>query len=398
MAQRFDAIVVGGGPGGATAARLLAQQGLQTLVLDAQAFPRPKVCGGGVTARTAALLADLDLRPVIDDTTYRFVLGHGDYRVAVTADRPLVFQVRRHRFDHLLLQAAQAAGAQVRTGEPVTDVGEDDDAVTVVTKEGRYRAPFLVAADGAKGLTARRLGAAPLRRWCGAVEWEYPVTQEEHGRWAGSLEFAFGSPRDGYAWVFPKKEHWSVGVCTLRAASSPLPQLLQEYMGRHGLDQRRPGLLRSAWPLAVSPGGAPAVLHTRRAVFVGDAAGLTDPFSGEGIYYAVASARHAAEVLARQSPAGPRLTDYAQRLQKGLLPELRWSWRLARTFYPVGGWMLRSLVRADRTAFAEMLAALARGDADYRRLARQVPGVILRGGRSGRPRPGEPAVEVMVYA
>lgn len=398
MTQAFDAIVVGGGPGGATAGRLLAQQGLHVLVLDAQTFPRPKVCGGGVTARTAALLSDLDLSPVIDDTTFRFVLGHQDHRVAVTADRPLVFQVRRHRFDHLLLQAAAAAGAVVRTGEPVTDVREDDDAITVTTKEGRYRAPFLVGADGAKGLTARRLGAAPLRRWCGAVEWEYPVTDDEHGRWTGSLEFAFGSPREGYAWIFPKKDHWSVGVCTLRAESAPLKKLLQEYMARHRLDDRRPGLLRSAWPLAVSPGGRPAVLHTQRAVFVGDAAGLTDPFSGEGIYYAVASAGHAANVLARQSPARPRLAGYAQLLEKDLLPDLNWSWRLARTFYPVGGWLLRRMVRENRTGFAQLLAALARGDADYRRVTRQVPGVILRGGRGGRPGPGDPVVEVAVYA
>ncbi|MEX2356363.1 MAG: geranylgeranyl reductase family protein [Thermaerobacterales bacterium] len=377
----FDVIVIGAGPAGSTAARHLALRGLYTLLLDARSFPRHKICGGGITARTARALNDLDLSPVIEDQTFRVVLTHGDRRIHITTGRPLVYQVQRRRFDQLLLEAAGLAGCIIRTGEAVIDLQEDDRRVEVITADRRYRAAFVVGADGGQGMTARHIGS-PLRRWCGAVEWEYPLTEEEHvSRWAGALDFDFSAVRDGYGWIFPKQAHLSVGLGVLRARRQRLPNLLKAYMHRNTLDPEREVLTRHGASLAISPQGRIGRAHSRRILLAGDAAGLTDPFSGEGIYYAVRSGQIAAGVLAGQAAGRPQLHLYQAELNSVIGEDLRWSWRLARAFYPAVDWFHRRLISPQRTGFAELLVELAQGNITYREAATRAIPLLLRAGR-----------------
>ena len=132
----YDVIVVGAGPAGSTAARLLSQRGASVLLLDRARFPRDKPCGGGVTIRAAAYL-DLDLSPVIERTVYgaRFFLGLGPaferwYR------QPWTYMTQRRRLDSFLVEAACEAGSDFHDGEAVRAVEVDDGQVTLRSRGG----------------------------------------------------------------------------------------------------------------------------------------------------------------------------------------------------------------------------------------------------------------------
>lgn len=380
----YDAIVVGGGPGGATAARELARAGWTVLLIDAALFPRPKTCGGGVTVRAARLLP-FPVDEVVEarSSCFRFA-WLGRHAVRAQAASPFVYQVRRERFDHLLLQAALSAGAEALLGRRVRALREHEDAVTVELapaedREGGagptvVRARVVVGADGARGSVARAAGLAAGRRYVPAVEAEVPVPQHP----PDALTFDFGLPRHGYAWVFPKQGAASLGVIAFRRPRAPLRQELDRYAALWGLG--RLGGACSGAPLGCD--GAVRAPASRRVALVGDAAGLADPLSGEGIYYAIRSAQLLAETLAPQRPSRPDLARYARRLEGELGPELRWARRLAGGFYAAPG-AFRSLIRR-RPGYADALVRLCRGEIGMAEVARRVARLSLGLGYGAR--------------
>jgi flavin-dependent dehydrogenase len=169
-----DAIVVGAGPAGASAARALAAAGLGVRLLDRQRFPRNKACGGGITTR--ALSRFPWLGPALPRISTHYVSrlhleGPSGASVALTSSTPAVLLIRRCEFDDLLVRLAVQAGAALEEDAWVSAVQADEDGVTARTRDGRtFGARFLVAADGVNGVTARRLGPRtsgmpPGSRW-----------------------------------------------------------------------------------------------------------------------------------------------------------------------------------------------------------------------------------------
>ncbi len=172
--MRYDAIVVGAGPAGSTAALTLAREGASVLLLDRARFPRDKPCGGGVTIR-AASCQDIDLAPVIERTIMgaRFSLRLGS-AFDLRFDEPLTYMTQRSRLDAHLVEAAVSAGSAFRDGESVrsVEVAVNRDglggsgsslagAVTVRTDGGSYTARALIGADGANGVVGRATGIRP---------------------------------------------------------------------------------------------------------------------------------------------------------------------------------------------------------------------------------------------
>lgn len=380
----YDAIVVGGGPGGATAARLLAEAGWDVLLVDAARFPRRKTCGGGLTLRAARLLP-FPVDEVVDARTSAFRFAWAErHAVVARAPEPFLLQVRRERLDHLLLRRAVERGAGLLQGRRVRALAEREDHVDVLVDppaEGPaapevLRARVVVGADGARGVTARSAGLAAGRRYVPAVEAEVPVP----GHPPDAVTFDFALPRWGYAWVFPKGDRSSVGVIAFRRPRRPLRAELDRYASLWGLPEVAGGCEGAS--LGVDGGvRAPA---GRRVALVGDAAGVTDPLSGEGIYYAIRSAAILAGALAGQSPRRPDLSRYAARLTAELGPELLWARRLAAGFYGAPG-LFRPLVRR-LPGYADALVRLCRGEIGMPELARRVALLTLGLGYPGRVR------------
>lgn len=320
----YDAIVVGCGPAGATAALELGRAGVQTLLVERERLPRAKPCGGGLTAKTVSALA-LDLSTVVERTVTAIDLSWRLARPArLHSPDPLVCMVQRSRFDAFLVERALATGnvaladgCAVRGIELRADGGFDVRCVG-----DTHRADVVLGADGANGVVARALGLLRARRLLPAVEAEVEVDDATLEHWHARMGIDMGSMRGAYGWVFPKRDHLNVGVGCFAPQGSNARHL-NRYAAAHlaasvrGRVRRRVGSV-----LPLRPRGAP--IAQGRALLLGDAAGLVDGFSGEGIYWAVRSAQIAAAVVARGAADA-----YAPAIDAELMPELiearRWA-------------------------------------------------------------------------
>ena len=333
----YDAIVIGAGPAGSTAARLLAREGASVLLLDKHRFPRDKPCGGGVTLRAAAV-QDLDLSPVVERTIYgaRFSL-----RLGPSFERrfraPLTYMTQRCRLDSFLAERAAEAGADFRDGDPVRSVevapaGGGGSGlsltprITVRTAGGSYAARVLIGADGANGIAGRSLGLRPAPEEAVALEGNVPFGPDMQSDWAEYVGLDLGALAGGYGWAFPKGDHLNVGVGAWKYAAFTLRPKLAQLCRRYGFDEcSLTGLRGHHLPVRL-PGTA---IAWGPAALAGDAAGLVDPLSGEGIHMAFASGRLAAEcALGVLAGDHPDMRAYQRAVDARLQPELDVSRKL----------------------------------------------------------------------
>lgn len=310
--------VVGAGPAGATAARLLASQGARVSLLEARRLPRPKICGGGLTPKAQRLLPRAALATV-ERRVHRVELRGGHFP-AVWLDEPEaeIAMVERDRFDLALAEAAAAAGADVRDAERVGAIVEDADGVTITTRFGRSRVDAVVAADGDPSGIARRLGlGGPAARHALAFEVDLPLAV---GLPADTAELSFVVP-GGYAWYFPKGDHANVGAGSYRETDpAALRATLTRFARDIGVDAGQ-GRIAGHW---IPQGLRRGSLASRRVVLAGDAAATADPLFGEGIAYALISGIAAAQAIGEW--AAGETTDlraYDARLRDLLGPALR---------------------------------------------------------------------------
>ncbi|HZT53762.1 MAG TPA: geranylgeranyl reductase family protein, partial [Gaiellaceae bacterium] len=343
--ERFDAIVVGAGPAGSTTAYRLARAGSNVLLLDRARFPRDKPCGGGLTIRAVRQMPvppDPVVEHVVDRMGFRL-----DYRSRFERGgrEPLILMTQRRRLDHYLVEQAAAAGATVRDGVKVADVTVGERAVRVAVDGAPVEAAALVAADGANGTTRRALDLGG--EYVLGVALEGNAARGVVGdRYDGLAEFELGTIPGGYGWIFPKGDHVNVGVGGWQYLAGTLRARLSRLCRFYGVPEERMEGLRGH-QLPVRRHGAP--LARGRVALVGDAAGLVDPLSGEGIYAAIYSggeaARAAAELLAGERHS---LSPYAARIERELMPDLDASRRFQDVFYLVPGLYVGLLERSDR--------------------------------------------------
>jgi len=209
--NHFDVIVIGAGPGGATAAFELARAGVKTMLIEKQKLPRHKTCGGGLTYKVTKALG-FDISSVVERTITNFVLTYKmSHPRVVKSPNPLVCMVRRSEFDNLLTSTAVNAGAQLMDETLVENVSADDRC-GISTSQGMYTADFLIGADGATGITARALGLMTDRVLLPAVENEVEVSSQVAEYWRDKMSLDLGTLRASYGWVFPKEDHFNVGV------------------------------------------------------------------------------------------------------------------------------------------------------------------------------------------
>jgi geranylgeranyl reductase family protein len=377
--RRFDVIVRGAGPAGSAAAITAARLGLRVALVDRRRFPRDKLCGGGLTGRAlghytrifgaASPAVPTEIR---SDFTFH---GFGE-DLGTSRDAPPIHLVMRRAFDAHLVALAVAAGAEDVTGADLALDLSDPEQPALTGPGLRLEAPLLIAADGVNSPTAHSLfGRAFDRRQIGfALEIEHPGADPTR-----PLRIDFGAAEWGYGWQFPKSAGTTVGVGGLLAQNPDLKGAMAAYMRRLEIPEgaRVKGQFLPFGAYRRQPGAG-------RILLAGDAAGLVDPITGEGIAHALDSgamaAEAAAEALAAQDPASAlrryrralrpihRGLDHARRLRVILFrPALRPAF-------------IRSF-RHSRSLRRDYLKLLA-GQMDYgplmRRMALRLPGFLLR--------------------
>jgi len=363
--RRYDAdvIVVGAGPAGTTAARLLAAWGISVLLLEKHRLPRYKPCGGAITKRTIQFLAPLDISPVIE-TWIRKLVVQSPSGESFTADLPegLIATVMRDKFDTYLTDAAILAGAKLKSGEPVLKCEQRSGWVEITTTCGTYRCLALIGADGANSVVAEQLGLKPKRRAVSIVAELLPEAKEQ---WDEGIHLHFPFNLNGYAWCFPKGDHLSAGIYTRSPQIPNWREWLYRYLANlelHDcLDRQR--IRGHAIPIADKN----SVFHKGNVIVVGDAAGVADPFTGEGISWSIYTAKLAAAFV-RIFLEGEKdaLSDYTRAVLKGVLSEMSAAHWFARILFSLPQFSFQHFLR--REPVLNNFAKLLGGEVTYREL------------------------------
>lgn len=373
----YDLAIVGAGPAGAATACFAAQSGLRVLLLDKARFPRDKVCGDGLTARAVAVLREMGLEAAVNAVGQR--ITHAtliapatvmNVPLSAASDYPdYALVVPRLTLDALLVQAATQAGAELREGCEVHDIRSGDSQVTLETTAGTITARWAVVACGAHFKLLRSIGLLEQKPETMVAARAY-VSRHASAASAWHLDFGFlTSP--GYGWVFPVNgERANVGVGFFRPQRGRAPaSVLRKYLRR--AETRRalagePGPCEiESFPLRTDFLQAP--LSRGRIWATGEAAGLVNPLTGEGIDYALESGRIAAAEIIRTLRQHLGVTEAARRYEAALHAYFDPLFHFSHALVPV----------CSRPLQISLLARLAR----FRpRLAPRLIQVLLGGG------------------
>ncbi|WP_091641261.1 geranylgeranyl reductase family protein [Micromonospora pallida] len=320
----WDCAVIGAGPAGLSAAYAAARAGARTLVLERAAHPRYKTCGGGLIGTSLAAVAGRIEVPA-DDRVDRITFTRDGRREFTRRHAaPLVTMVRREEFDRRLRDAAVGAGAELRERAPVRAVEQDADQVRIRLADGdTVTARVVVGADGSSGVTARHVGVRHQQVDLG-LELELPVPEDEQARWRGRVLLDWGPIPGSYAWVFPKGDRLTVGVIAARGEGERTRAYLRAFVDRLGLTGLEPAH-DSGHLTRCRADDSP--LCRGRVLVAGDAAGLLEPWSREGISYALRSG-----ALAGAAVAAGDLDGYARAVHAELVPSMRAGHRLLDVF------------------------------------------------------------------
>ncbi len=364
---RCETAVVGAGPAGAVAALHLALAGRDVVLIDKAALPRPKVCGGGVVKRALRHLPagiDLPVERACRRVSMRFL--DGAFAHAVERSDAIVSMTMRADLDFALARAAEAAGARLLAPCTVTAFDRREQHVDLATRRGSVRADFVVVADGATGHCARMAGFEDVLSTIPALEAEVRVDDATLREHADTAAFHFGGVvLGGYGWVFGKRDHLSCGVLSMHRGRVQLRERLELYLRTVGIRDPVSMDVRGY----VIPNRPRASGFARgRVLLAGDAAGLADPVTAEGISLAMQSGAIAARSVIEGADARAVARAHERTVRSEITADLRVARVLARLLYGHPR-VARRLFERSGSSLCEAMTGVSLGERTYSGLA-----------------------------
>jgi len=308
----FDVAVIGAGPGGATASRYLAKEGLKVCMIDKDHFPRDKPCGGGFSVGL------LDEFPYLRKREEEFLKGVAKVGVLHSPNRNIILRgtvdmavTLRIDFDNVLFESAIEEGAQPLVGVRTKSIRFHDEYVEVILKGAEsIKARVIVGADGVSSMVARETGLN--RRWPSSMITacrvaEVPAKYNEIiDRYSENLDYHFyanlgGLP--GYGWIFPKRDTINIGLGIVGTHAHGLPGVFDAFV-RYLKNEKllmKDADVSGARGALVPTGGPLSKSYVDRCILLGDSTGMVSPLTGGGIAYAMRAAKHATLVLSKAS-------------------------------------------------------------------------------------------------
>jgi geranylgeranyl reductase family protein len=348
--------VLGGGPAGAFAAAQLAGAGMRTIVLDEKlAWEKP--CGGGLTYKAYHRYPFLMHNDAPKKLVTQAVLAApGAGEVTLKLNQPLLI-FSRYDLNRLLLERAERAGAQIEKTR-VLGIERQPGGWRLNTKTGSLDADFCVVATGARN-PLRDVGTElTTADTMSALGYYVPGQQDR-------IDIQFLPKLHGYIWVFPRCGHLSVGICGKREPAQALRARLERYMAEKGISFTGAHFYSHVLPSLETRGWKKNRLAGEGWMAVGDAAGLVDPITGEGLYYAMRSGDLAAEALLSEKPLA-----YQRLVRRDFSADLEFSSRLASKVFLgrfLRGSVPERMVQFTRRSprFADLMQDLFAGTQSY---------------------------------
>ena len=354
--------ILGGGPAGAMAAERLARSGVRAVLLDEKlAWEKP--CGGGITYKAYQqypFLRDNDTPKKVVSDTFLDAPPAGSVKMRL-AEPLLVYS--RYDLNRMLLERADRAGAQIEKTR-VLDLERRDCGWRLRTRHGTIDADFCVVATGARN---------PLRAV--GTEWTASDTMYALGYYVPNeqnhIDIQFPPGLEGYIWVFPRNGHLSVGICGKGEPASALRARLERYMEERGLSRKDAKFYGHVLPSLENPAWRRNRVSGEGWIAAGDAAGLVDPITGEGLYYAIRSGDLAGEaILSEHSSLVEKARAYRAMIERDFAADLAFGATLAKhvflgrfLFSTVPAQMVRFLRRSPR--FYSLMQDLLAGTQPY---------------------------------
>ena len=363
----YDVIVIGGGPAGSQAARLLARRGLEVVVLEKGGPDHVKCCAGALSGRALPFLEGIQLPPSTDLKNVELI--YKNKKILYTSQSQIAKFVVRSQLDQTLREAAQKAGALIRYQTAAQQVRLFPDRVEVEVRGGKVQGRYLVGADGATGIT-RRLGSESPKRMAIGLEGEI-FLPEALDKYAEKVLIDISWLSSGYAWLFPKKDRLSVGIVSFSGRPVALRKHFQRFIDSLKLPSPKTHL---AHPL---PALAPEKLVIGRCLLAGDATSLVDRFSGEGIAYALHSGTLAAEAIASAWEEGTSLESYQELVEEEIYSQLKITSKLQKAFW-FWPWLSHFVLRRHPSLMEEYFSTVA-GQKSYAELAEKLKQEFVRG-------------------
>jgi len=312
--MKYDVTIVGGGPAGSTAAKFLSEKGIKTLLIDKSKFPRYKPCGGGFPVRLLDRFDYLKNTDLIESYSYGGCAHSPSlkYKLELIDIKPIVAMILREKFDHGLIKLAENSGTNIIEGKNVIDVKILEDKAKIVLDNGNIiDSKIVIGADGVWSTVAKKTGLLNIKRWLAVcVLKEYKLDEETVDKYFGKNRcghlYAKFKNIVGYGWIFPKKESINIGIGSLikRADNSKIKVNLLEFFNIFIDSLKKQKMIPENLKTDKIKGGALPLYplektYCNRTILIGDAAGVINPLTGEGIYYAMSSGEIAADIVTK---------------------------------------------------------------------------------------------------
>lgn len=306
----YDAVIVGAGPAGSTAAKFLAEHGRKILLIDKERFPRDKSCGGGLTAKVLEEFPYIKDHDLIESYTFGGYVYANDItnKVEIRKDKPIMATVIRKKFDAGLVKLAVDQDCTLIEGKKVSDISFNKNHVKTQVENGEcFESKMIIGSDGIWSLVRKKAGLEPpQKKFAISLFNEYNVNEKIIDHYFSIKRYGHLHLKmkglAGYGWVFSKKNHINIGIGEMKpyyaTKHKDLKQIFHEYIRLLKEENIIPESINANTVRgAALPTQPIPKTYADKVLLCGDAAGLINPITGEGIHYAMYSGRIAANVV-----------------------------------------------------------------------------------------------------
>ncbi len=319
--MRYDVVVVGGGPAGASCARVLSEKGAKVLLIERKKLPRFKLCAGCLSARIETYLPKGWRSEVLNEIKGGILGFRGERFFEKTAQRAVAYIVDRSSFDHFLVREAVKNGVEL--WEETEFIGfEEDQPLIIRTSKGEVLADFLIGADGFYTRVGKQLGYKKEKFFRSVEFWSNLELEDK-------VIIDIGIVKRGYGWIFPKGNRVSIGLATTGKENTL--KVLKEYVRRHRYIEGVEIENVKGWMIPFITEKGDVQLGKGRVLLTGDAANLVDPLLGEGIYYGVLSGIKVGKAISENPERAFEI--YSLEVHRDIVPELLYAGKIANLAY-----------------------------------------------------------------